>query len=332
MKHTFHFITFLLYAINSFAADPRDESYKVTLDLNQVYNGNSFFVGLPCNLEPMPLPLPTVNLRPHKRRAGDNIAPSAKRLNNTMYKSTDNQLINPIVEQEKRPSIEPKVHKNKQIKNVLDFVLELSENSDPKKILIELDLDGTLTDSANPPEIKSARYRKNSEKLIATLLESGVLFAFSSAWHDPKKSRQTFMDLGLHRKFPFDENENIPIEEMTLSLGTVNTYKLGMLAGAKSHNEKFYSHKALAPLLIYGPDIFERVKYIIFADDNMTNINVFKTEIASLVPQGVEVHCFHLVPPAEESDSEDGYSHSYDLFSIDENDESCSECLILDLD
>jgi hypothetical protein len=171
----------------------------------------------------------------------------------------------------------------------------------PQELLIVVDVDGTLTDVANPNSIHSGvKARGSSVTMIDRLLADHVKVVISSAWHDFSATLHRLDEIGLGKNpglksthensYPDSINPRSAeisvtqdqAEHTAHSKISVEYARSGQVVSVRAQDEldhKYFSQKALAPYLVWSAAEMAQMRRVIVIEDSVRNINQFDSDI-----------------------------------------------------
>lgn len=185
-------------------------------------------------------------------------------------------------------------HTDNSLRDVDSKIKELiNDGVAPKKILLVLDVDGTLTNSRDPnahPE-GGLRPREHAVEFVTSMKNVGVRVVISSAWNVFSETLIRLKQIGLGPVFDLDLYDESQLRNLTnedlctsddLEVEGVKFYTCTfeeIASVRKDENEQYFRHKALAYKLVYPEIDDEKMKHIFFVDDSATNIRIFKNDV-----------------------------------------------------
>jgi hypothetical protein len=220
-----------------------------------------------------------------------------------------------LLSEEKKPTSQVISKLDDQtIDNVKQKIRDYSKASvDPKSILVVFDVDGTLTAHSYPTsDFKNVEKRRDSVEFVRFLLNQGIKVVISSAWSPFGETikRLNALELGdalglkgVDRATKYDEKQ-INVRGMDVSYQKEG--KVVSVRGSWSNDWFYYRQKAIAPYLVYRPEILDNeIQYVLFPDDSSGNTATFLKDVKTqkLYPNAKEIIAFTLINPDYEKPS-----------------------------
>lgn len=182
---------------------------------------------------------------------------------------------------------------------------QILESEIAAKTMLIVDVDGTLTWEEDPSVSKSTTQRGNCVKNIQNLIQLGTRVLFCSAWDVLEETKYRLQKIGF-------TNENLCIEEnMSTDFGVkklsltdqfsveIRYQQQGRIVSTKlfSSTDRFYRHKAFAPLLTDLQSL-DTIEKICFLDDSPRNIDYFKKNIQQFnLYLGKKIEIYEVIKP-----------------------------------
>lgn len=148
----------------------------------------------------------------------------------------------------------------------------------PQEILVVSDVNGTLSRAPTAEIGMRAQPKGENPEIFEKLIKEGCLGVVSSACRDFSQTLQTIGELKLNKVLRMTEEgtqTNLELKE-----GLIGVYN-GFVSSVRSveSKEKEYLEKAFSPFYVFSSSQLEKIRAIVFCDDNPDNIMTFKKTI-----------------------------------------------------
>lgn len=185
---------------------------------------------------------------------------------------------------------------NASLKDVEDKVLSYR----PDETLVILDLDGTLTNHAQPSLIGLAA-RGNAKNFVQDIIEKGYTVVVSSAWDNFDETLGRIKFLGLDKHLGVNDsicaNRNLCINDFTAKFHVCQS---GNVISVRDLDNKdpYYRKKAFSFLYVDPSIDISKIQHVVFADDSSGNVSTFRKDAhRAKLFRDAELDTFTLSPP-----------------------------------
>ena len=156
----------------------------------------------------------------------------------------------------------------------------------PEDIVVVWDFHGVLTKQATPEA--DMNLNPDVMHVLQYLHERNISQIIATAWRDPAKVGQDLFLLKLDQYFDIKNMENDSIHLKKVHLGkkppvALEGYKNGKLIALRKRQDfgVYFPNKAFGIEWCYPQKEF---KHIFFIDDNIDNLNIFKSDFKETTP------------------------------------------------
>lgn len=172
--------------------------------------------------------------------------------------------------------------KGSSLLDVETYVNNLLKETDGNKILLILDVDGTLTDRSEPGK-HPVKPRGNAVKFVENAVAKDVNVVASSAWNAFGETLGRIKALGLESTLGSEGKMNCGFEQVSVNEELTQRYFFcakGRVASVRFNN-KYFRHKALSYLFAEPKIDADKITHVVFADDSEVNIQMFRYDVAA---------------------------------------------------
>jgi 8-oxo-dGTP pyrophosphatase MutT (NUDIX family) len=176
----------------------------------------------------------------------------------------------------------------KDIWDVGTHVEQLLENGyDAEEILIVFDVDGTLTNFSEPHHHRGGPFppRENAVSLVRSLDHKGITQIASSAYHKFDHTLKKLHDLGLSKEFGITPATSRTLHQVfalksktTSKVDEFHSFSKGNVVSIAEKGSQYFINKAMAPQIVLSPEALNKIKRVIFVDDNKDYVEQFRKD------------------------------------------------------